>query len=243
MSATFTVTGTQVITEAWQKLGVLAEGQPASANQLAKGLLGLNILFKMWEQKGYKGWTYRVLTFPFQAALGSYTIGPSGATVTSDVPVRVAQAWWQQGSPANRTPMVPCSIEEFNRLTPVSTPGLPNTWNYQPPNIPDVNVATRVGTFRVWPVPTTNGVTTGEFFGLSLQRPIADLTAVGNEMDILQTTFAACVYGLADWLVTDSGVNERTAQRIERRAEQMVGAAFDFEEEDASVSFQPSPRF
>lgn len=238
MSTTFSVTRDQLITEALEKLGVLAEGQTANATQLAKGSNGLNILFKLWANKGWKAWLYRTVTFPFQAAVSAYTMGPTG-TVVTDRPIRVAQAWWQDANNF-RTPMNSMTREEFLRLTPVNAPGLPNSWYYQP-TIAASGPATMAGsngTFNVWQVPTdTNGT-----FGTSVQRPIEDLLTGANQADLPQTTFAAVVYGLADWLLTDYGVTERTAQRIEKRAAQLVAEAFDFEEEDGPLYIQPASR-
>lgn len=236
MSSTFAVTRDQVINSSLRKLGVLSDAQTAGTNDLTNCAQALNIMLKQWEQKGYKGWLYASVTFPFVVSQSAYTIGPSGADVTTDRPVRVAQAWWQDSS-TNKTPMVPVSREEFLRLTPSNSTGQPTSWYYQP-TIATTAAASK-GTFNVWPAPIE---VNGQSFGISVQRPIFDITSASQEFDVPQPVFAALVWGLADAVGTEYGANERVLMRIEKRANQYIEEAFNFEEEDASVFFQPNPQ-
>ena len=237
MSSTFTITRDETINAALRALGVLSEGAVANATQLSDCSQALNILLKSWAQKGYKGWLYRTVTFPFVASLGTYTMGPSGATVTTDRPLRIATAWWQStGTFTNRVPMVPVALADFNALTPSNQTGQPTTWNYQATFTAPATTA--LGTFRVWPAP----LTTDGNFGVSVQRPIDDITTGANSVDVPQTLFAAMKFGLADAVGLDYGADERILNRVEKKAAIAIAEAFDFEEEDSSVFFQPNPQ-
>jgi len=47
-------------------------------------------------------------------------------------------------------------------------------------------------------------------------------------------------FGLADAVGLEYGADERVLNRVEKKAALAIAEAFDFEEEDASVMFQPN---
>lgn len=234
MSATYSITANGVITLSGQLCGAISQGESASATELADGLVFLQVILKGWADKGYKGWLYRTTIFQWVANRASYTIGESAANVAVSRPERIAQAWWQDtnAAGANRTPMVQQAREQFNRLTPVAAQGCPTSWYYDP--------QIGNGVFYVWPVPTT----TNGYFGISVQRPIEDLAGGTGTFDAPQQMYLCLAYVLArDWGILYWRCDERTARRIEARANKVEYDAFDYQEEDASVYFTPNPQF
>lgn len=77
-SQNFSVTGTEIITEALQICGVVPEGGTANTNQLSDSSRTLNMLIKNWQVKGYNLWTIKqAVIFP-EIDKTQYKIGGSG---------------------------------------------------------------------------------------------------------------------------------------------------------------------
>jgi len=83
----FTRTAGEIISAALRKLGILAEGEVASADQMADALVDLNLLVKSWPSKGIDLWRYEELTVFMEKSVASnqvgvnvqsYNIGPTG---------------------------------------------------------------------------------------------------------------------------------------------------------------------
>lgn len=230
MTTTFSVTKDDVVKAAMQLGNLLAEGQSPSATQTTDATVFLQAMLKFWAVKGLKPWVYNTINFASTGA-ASYTIGPSGV-VTPDRPLRVLQGWWRDPNGFD-TPMSLLEKQRWDRTTPKSQAGLPNSFFYDA-KIPN-------GVYYPWPVPTalaSSGVT----FYLSIQKHIEDLAAAGGStFDIPQTWYLALIYGLAEFMIP-WGVEERTARRIEKKAPDFLEAAADFTEEEGSSYFQPNPQ-
>lgn len=61
-----------------RKLGILADGEVASASQSADALVDLNLLVKSWPSKGIDLWRYEDLTVFTVLDKQTYNIGPTG---------------------------------------------------------------------------------------------------------------------------------------------------------------------
>lgn len=75
---TFTRTAGQIVSGALRKLGLLADGEEASADQMADGLDDLNLLVKSWPAKGIDLWRYEDLTVFVDTTSQSYSVGATG---------------------------------------------------------------------------------------------------------------------------------------------------------------------
>lgn len=80
-------TGTQIITDAYENLGVLAEGQSPNTNQTTTALRSLNWLIKQWSgtpdfAPGLKTWTRKRAYMFLQANQSTYNLGPTGDHAT-----------------------------------------------------------------------------------------------------------------------------------------------------------------
>ena len=79
----YQVTALQVITDAAEDLGVIANGQSLDSGDLATMLRALNLLVKQWQGKsdkfpGLKVWTRQRLAVFLTGSKVVYTVGPSG---------------------------------------------------------------------------------------------------------------------------------------------------------------------
>ena len=80
----FTRTAGGIINAALRKLGILAEGEVASADQATDALEDLNLLVKSWPANGIDLWRYEELTVFTVKDKQSYLIGATGNEATFD---------------------------------------------------------------------------------------------------------------------------------------------------------------
>jgi hypothetical protein len=71
-------TGTEIITAALRKCGVIAEGETPTAQMLADGLEDLERLTKAWQAAGIRLWKYEEMVLFLETSKQSYNLGPSG---------------------------------------------------------------------------------------------------------------------------------------------------------------------
>jgi len=81
-SFNYTRTAGDVIKAGLRKLGILAEGEEPSAEQMKDGLEDLNLLVKAWPARGIDLWRYEELTVFLEVGKQSYNIGPTGDEAT-----------------------------------------------------------------------------------------------------------------------------------------------------------------
>lgn len=232
MTTTFSVTRDDVINASLRLLGVLAEGETASAEDLTNCAQAMNILLKKWADQGYKGWLYATASFPFVASREFWTVGPTGQVVTNR-PQRIADAWYEQtvsGGLTQRFPMFMLERERFFKLSPKDqTSTAPANWYYDP--------QLDNGLFYPWPLCLD---TNGTFF-ISVQRPIEDILAGANVVQIPQTWYAALKWNLADEVGLEYRPHPDVLDRIERKAPLYLASCSNLEEEQGSIMFTPGP--
>ena len=74
----FSLTGTEIITEALELLGVVGVGNPMSSEDQATCLRTLEMMIKAWQAEGIAMWTTREASLFFSYRGVSYSIGPTG---------------------------------------------------------------------------------------------------------------------------------------------------------------------
>lgn len=100
-SIDYTRTGAQVVEKAFSIIGVKAQGQDLSAEEMQDGLESLNLMLKSWQASGEHLWTKTQGVLFTQAGKTDYLLGPSGdhaclfddfigTTTTADVASGVA---------------------------------------------------------------------------------------------------------------------------------------------------------
>lgn len=77
-SYNYTRTAGDIINDALRKLGVLATGDSADADQSADALVDLNLLVKSWPAKGIDLWRYEEMTVFVDTTSQSYDLGATG---------------------------------------------------------------------------------------------------------------------------------------------------------------------
>lgn len=214
-SIDYTLTARDVVQYALRKIGVLAIGATASAEDAAAALIELNLMLKQWAHEGPFLFTKRESTQTLVSATANYSL-------TSTRPLRIIEARFRNAaSPATDLPMQPLTRDEYFQLPVKSASGIPTTFYFDP------QAAT--STLYVWPVLAT---ATTEAIAYTYQRRIEDLDSLNNDLDIPQEWLGTVGYALADRLLDDYGISDKVGDRITARAQEMLQKARDFEREE-----------
>jgi hypothetical protein len=237
-TATLSCTRDQLITESYKKIRVLAEGQSASATQISDVTLRLNMIIKNCMSQGLMLWTYQQLVIPTVAAQVAYTIGPSGANVTTTRPLRVAEYGnfiRQVSGGANLdTPLRVISRAEYFQYGNKGASGVINTIYYdsQFNTATTPSPSTGYGTLYVYVSPAD----TSRTIYLNVQRPLYDMSAGADEFDFPAEWFYYLVYALAADIADDNEVPEDRIMRLENKAASLLNNLMDWSIETAPMT-------
>lgn len=246
MAQVFYPTATQVITDALRALAVVdPESTVApSSTESTNGLRALNYLVTSWQALGLQVWCHKQVNYTLSLA-NSYTIGPSGATITAARPLKIVQAWLRDTStdPVD-IPIDIISRDEYNLLSVKTSEGPPVKLFYDPEYDRDAsnNGANAKGKIYVWPQPDATVVTNYDLYIIS-QRPIQDFNATSDTLDFPQEWFNAIKWNLAYQLSFEYGTVVEKQDRIRKLAEDTLNLAMSWDTDQASIKFQPENRW
>ena len=217
----------QVITGALRKLAVLPSGGTPSAAQISDASEALNALIKAFHADGMPVWKITSTTFTCVDGTSSYTIGPSGYTITAAQPLKVIQALYTV-SGASAVPMNVYNRYDFNQLPNLSTiEGTPINLYYQP--------LRTSGVIKLWPTPD-NSTTT---ITIHYQAPFEDMDAAANDFDFPAYWIQALIYNLAWVLAPEYGIPPTDRSILQKEAMYWKGEALSYGSEEGSLYLQP----
>lgn len=224
--STWSLNRDAVINAALRKLGVLAEGVTANAEQLATGAEALNSLLKLLQTKGMPIWAIKEYTFPTVASTSSYNIGNS-QTLATPMPLKLIQAYRVEASGAVNVPMQVENHYDYNLLPVNAASGEPITIYYQP--------FASYGTIKLWPTPVdaTTNIT------IIYQRPFEDMVAGTDDIDFPPYWTDAIVYNLAWRLAPEYGTSKEDRASIKTEAKEFTELAEGFGTEEGSLYLMP----
>jgi hypothetical protein len=238
-TASLTCTRDQLITESYKKIRVLAEGQAASATQISDVTLRLNMLIKNAASNGLMLWTYQQIVVPTVATQTTYTIGPVGADVTTNRPLRISEYGnfirQVQAGVNLDTPVRVISRAEYMQFGNKTAPGVINCIYYdsQFNTATTPSPSTGYGTLYVYVSPSD----TSRTVYLNAQRQLFDMTAGADEFDFPPEWYYYLVYALAADIADDNEVPEDRIQRLERTRDKLNDGLMDWSVETASTTF------
>jgi len=188
MTTTFSISRDQLITTALRKIGVVAQGEVATTDQISEAAMALNLLVKAWEADGMPLWALRTTPIPLVAGQTSYNIG-IGITnhVVTDKPLKVIQAWNRDPISKVDIPMRILTKQEYSILGNKSTSGKPIQIYYEP--------KVDSGTLYLFPTPAAGDVATSTIY-ITYQRPFEDFNSTTDTPDFPSEWIEAIVYGL-----------------------------------------------
>lgn len=212
-------------TAALRKLGVIAEGQTPSTQNLIDAAMALNMLVGMLRAKGMPMWARSTFTFTPTVSTASYLIG-SGQTLNTPYPLKMLQAY--RITNGTRIDMEIEADYNFNQL-PTNSLGIPIKVTYQP----QVNI----GTLKLWPTPDATALTST--FTLVYQRPFQYFTSATDTMDFPEQWYIPIVYNLASLLAPEWGVPIGDRNMLMGEAKGYLDDVLSMGGEDASMFIQP----
>ena len=223
----FTITRDEIISAALRKIGVVPQGETASAVQITEGAFALNVMVKAWEVDGMPLWAIKNLTISYTSGTASYTIG-NGAPINSAKPLKVIQAWNRDLISNVDIPMIILPKYDYNRLGNKTITGMPVQIQYTP--------GRDTGVITVFPVPDDTAETNNKLV-ISYQCPFEDFDASTDNIDFPQEWYDAVIYGLATRLAPEYGVPVEQRQILNKEAKEIKDAALSFGTEEGSLYF------
>lgn len=194
-TTTFSLTVSELVTEARGLLGIQASEEPLQAHELAQGIRALNMMLKAWQVDGVQTWTLTEGSFALAQGDYDYLFGAGGTFTT--VPLEITDARIVRSSidlPMNRM-----SREEYHALPLKTVEGYPTQFYYDRQR--------DGGTFYVWPAPDSTAGT----IKFTYRRYIMDAGNGTDTLDFPTEWYEAIAYGLAKRLVPYyPGVNPKT---------------------------------
>ena len=241
-TSAFSVTRDQLIESSLRTLRVLRETDVPNASQIANANQTLNILLKNMQSNGLDLWTYTTIVVPMVIGQSVYTIGPSGADVTSVRPLRLFDGSYIRDlsvTPYVDTPLRIISRREYMQFGVKSIEGVPNSIYYSPTiEIADgtTNPATGWGTLYVYTAPSQ---TTRSLY-LNMQRPIYDMDTASDVFDLPQEWFRCLKFMLAGELAWEyPKVDPGYAREVRAMGRDLQNELQSWSVEDSPVYFQP----
>lgn len=192
-------TNHDICTDALRKIGVIAQDQTATADEMETARKALGRMLWSWQNKGY---------FLFSVTATSVALSTTASYALVPRPFLVQSVRFKRDD--IETPMTLLTREGYDTLPVKTTTGTPTTWYY------DRQVNS--GTLYIWPVLAT---ATDETLEVTYVRSLDDpeLTA---DVDFPLEWQDAVVYGLASRLTDDFMVN---APNVMARAERELSEA------------------
>lgn len=201
MTVTETYSNRQIIADAFRKLGVVAEDEDMTADQVDTGKRALNRMLKAFQNYGVNLWTNATQTVTLTTA-ASYTMSPVR-------PVRINTVNFDNGS--TETPMQELTREEYRTLPVKDVTGTPTCFYYDRQR--------EAALIYIWPLLASAA---GETLIVDYEREIEDVD-LDAAIDVPGEWFDAAVYGLAARLADDYGAD--AAGKVMARAERELELA------------------
>jgi hypothetical protein len=225
---TWTLNRDQVLTGALRKLGVLASGGTPTTAQVNDASEALNALIKAFQADGMPVWKIASTTFTVTDGTSSYTIGPSGCTVTAVQPLKVIQALYTVSGAAQ----VPLNV--YNRYDYNMLPVLSGTIEGNPVNLYYQPLST-TGVIKLWPTPD-NSTTT---ITIHYQAPYEDMDTASNNFDFPAYWIQALIYNTAWALSPEYGIPPTDRNILAKEAMYWKEQALSYGSEEGSLYMQP----
>ena len=218
------LTATDVITEALEIIGVLAEGEAPSTDASTSALRSLNNLIKLWSVDS-QIYAQNEYTLDLVASTGTYTLD---STNVGYIPNKIINVTRVNSSTGDEVPINRLTQEEWYALADKTTTGTVVQY-YQKRN--PVGVAMDL---HVWPVPAN---TTWDL-KLWLQYPLRDVDAGTDDVYFTQEWYLALSFKLAHILSFKYGLSLQEKAQIRDEADDFYEIASSYDV-DGSVFVQP----
>lgn len=220
----YSLSATDLVTEALEQLGVLEEGESPSAEQLSSSIRTLNMLIKTWGAD-YLIFAQKELTVDLVASTQNYFFGNSSGAY---IPLKIHHASLVNTTTDDERPIDIVTRDEWVDLSDKTTEGVPTTLYYK------TGAVNEAATLSVWPVPedTTYDIK------LWVQYPLRDIDAGADDLYFSQEWFLALAFGLAYYVSAKYGVSVGERDRLKADMEELREEAQSYNTNE-SIFFEP----
>jgi hypothetical protein len=197
-----TITAQDIVKKALQKIGVIADEETASASQLRDGFEALNYMLDSWAGRSLLTTAQIQESFTLTANKGTYTIGATGADVTSSKPIEIISAYVQDSnSVAYPVTVVPNDLYDsyYDQLI-TGEVTRPQALFYDP-GVTQQTVQT--GTIKLYPYP--DNASTYTLF-INSEKAFTEFATLTDTVTFPPVYIRAIIYNLACELAPDYGV-------------------------------------
>lgn len=231
-STNFTVTRDDIIKRALRLLGVVAQGETPTTDQVTEAAFALNMLAKAWQADGMPLWAIKQTSITLVNGQREYVMG-IGQAIDIPKPLKIYEAFNRSSTSNVDIPMRPLTKQEYNLLGNKSSSGNPIQFYYDPQRVS--------GTLSVFPVPTTIEAAANTIV-ITYQRPFEDFDSATDEPDFPQEWFDALSYGLACRLAPEYGIPPTDRKTLWQEMSLIKQDALNFGLENGSMFFEVDRR-
>lgn len=225
-TTSFSLTVSEIITEARALLGVQAAEEPLQAHELQQGIRALNMMLKAWQVDGVKTWTLTEGSFALVQSDYDYVFGAGGTFTT--VPLSLSDVRITRNG--QDLPMYEMSREEYYALPVKDTEGYPTQWYYDKQR--------EGGTLYVWPAPDATTST----LKFTYRRSVMDAGDGTKTLDLPQEWHEAVCYNLAKRLIAYyPGANPVNVKEVKEMAASSYGSVKGFDVAEGVGSIMVTP--
>lgn len=224
-----------IICDAMQDAGLLAEGQVPTSEQLAKYMRRLCDLVNTWQTQGLKLWLTQDIAVPLVGGQNTYTLGPGGS-VDMAKPLRVLEAYYLYTATGVRRPLTALAWRDWISLGNAGT----NASNQGA--VSHYFVDKRQGQLAVtlWPCPNAQDAASGDVH-LVLQVQARNPVELTETMNFPNEWRMALRWGLADDICTNQ--SPTVMARCQERALYYRSLLEAWDVDDVSVTFNSANGF
>lgn len=223
-----TLSRDDIINSALRKLGVISEGQTASASQITTASVALNAMVAEYRALGMALWKRVDYNLTLISGQNTYVFGV-GQAVNTPYPLHVYQARFESPPYDTQIDVNILSFPDFN-LLPNGSMGITVNLNYQPGN--------NLGTFRIWPTPDASVPALSRLV-LTYQVPFDVFVNATDTPDFPQEWGNALIYGLAILLSDEFNLPTQRQTWLEKQSDKHLAMALSNGVEDGSFYLQP----
>jgi hypothetical protein len=189
------LTARDFITKAYKKIGVGAEGEPLTAEQMNDGLDEINLLINSLSGRGLLTTAQIGESFPLIALQAAYTIG-IGANFNTSTPFTIISAFVRDGSGYDY-PVDIFSREEYNAFPVKTDTGLPRKMFFDPG---PTQQAVQAGTISFYPTPDASTPYTLFIYS---EKPLTPFSSLDNSVPFPPIYHRMLIYNTALALAPD----------------------------------------
>jgi hypothetical protein len=239
-SSNYNTTRDSIINRALRITGAIAQGESPTAAAVTEAAQTLNEIFKEWQADGLQLWRTETVALGgtiIPGATISINVNPPAADVNYFAPLKVLRVWYRDADD-NDMPINLITKDEYDRLTPKFTQGIPNQCYYQTPGAFEDGNSPQ-GVFYFYPAMSQEFIDDNDVY-VTAVFPLQDFDSSTDEPDIPNYLINALVWALADQLCYEYGVGLAERSMIQKKAMTHKAIALSFDQEEGSLFIRPT---